>query len=426
MKLIPIQFQRLVYLLPIFISISISFSEDTFTLHGQIQFTVNANGDGGSDVWGYTSPVGEDYAIMGIWQGVVFIRASDMAIIDTVLGPMDGDPYFHRDIKTFGHYAYVVSENYGTNDGLQIIDLSGLPDNVELVNTYIYNGQTRSHNLSIDTETGFAYICAQAHEGFRVVDINDPENPIDISLINTGQIHDVFARNDTAYTAEGWRGSFAIYDMSNKTNPELLARVEIPNYGYVHNAWPSDDGKYVFTTEETVEKTVKIWSIEDMNNIYVVGEYLGDNLVAHNAQIMGTRLFLSHYTYGIAIVDFSDPSDPVLSAHFDTFIEHDNPSPPWLGNWGVFQYTENGYVYGSDLNGLFTVLNYEKGFDHAVVFGDINGDQVVNIQDITFLINVIINNIDLNQSQWDRANMNFDSTVDLTDLLLISDLINPN
>jgi hypothetical protein len=56
-------------------------------------------GYGGSDVWGYTSLDGEDYAMMGILEGVVFIRVEDMTIIDTVLGPMQSDAYFHRDIK---------------------------------------------------------------------------------------------------------------------------------------------------------------------------------------------------------------------------------------------------------------------------------------------------------------------------------------
>ncbi|MBT4143844.1 MAG: hypothetical protein HOE47_01015, partial [Candidatus Marinimicrobia bacterium] len=71
--------------------------EDLLTLHGQIQFNDDGNGAGGSDVWGYTTPEGEDYAIMGIYEGVAFIRVEDMAIVDTVLGPMDNDSYYHRD-----------------------------------------------------------------------------------------------------------------------------------------------------------------------------------------------------------------------------------------------------------------------------------------------------------------------------------------
>ena len=142
-------------------------------------------------------------------------------IIDTVLGPMQSDPYFHRDIKTFENYAFVVSENTGTNEGMQIIDLSSLPDSVSLASTYIYNDHIRSHNMSIDVSTGFAYVLGQNREGVRIIDINNSEDPQEIHYIFTGQIHDVFARNDTVYIAEGWRGTFSMYDSYSFPNFNL-------------------------------------------------------------------------------------------------------------------------------------------------------------------------------------------------------------
>ncbi|MBT5223962.1 MAG: hypothetical protein HOM19_00860, partial [Candidatus Marinimicrobia bacterium] len=151
MRIFPTQFLNGFCILS-FLS-SIMMAGDTFTLHGLIQFNDDGMGYGGSDVWGYTSLDGEDYAMMGILEGVVFIRVEDMTIIDTVLGPMQSDAYFHRDIKTFENYAFVVSENTGTNEGMQIIDLSTLPDSVSLTSTYIYNDHIRSHNMSIDIST---------------------------------------------------------------------------------------------------------------------------------------------------------------------------------------------------------------------------------------------------------------------------------
>ena len=401
-------------------------AEDTFTLHGQIQFNDDGEGNGGSDVWGYTTPAGEDYAIMGILEGVVIIRAEDLAIIDTILGPMQGDPYYHRDIKTFGHYAYVVSENTGTNEGMQIIDMSGLPESVELVGTYSYNEHVRSHNMSIDVSTGFAYVLGQNREGVRIIDINNSQDPQEIHYIFTEQIHDVFARNDTVYIAEGWRGTFSMYDVSQKTSPALIVRVDIPDNGYVHTIWPSDDGKYVTTTEETATKTVKFWTIEDLENIHVVGEYLGPNLVAHNAQVMGSRLFISNYTYGMSIVDFSDPVDPIESAHFDTYTDNDDPSPPWVGNWGIYQYTENDFVFGSDINGLFTVMKYYKGLDNGAFYGDVNEDEIIDNMDIILIVNMILYNLGLTESQHTLADLNFDDIINIYDIYLLAELINNN
>ncbi len=103
---------------------------------GQLWFDSYYSGSdtsGGSDVWGYTTPEGEEYAIMGVYEGVAVIRAIDLEVIDIIPGPQQNDYWFHRDIKTYGHYAYVTNEMYGTNEGLMILDLQYLPDSVRFV-----------------------------------------------------------------------------------------------------------------------------------------------------------------------------------------------------------------------------------------------------------------------------------------------------
>ncbi|MBT6929866.1 MAG: hypothetical protein HN986_03375, partial [Candidatus Marinimicrobia bacterium] len=145
-------------------------------------------------------------------------------------------------------------------------------------------------------------------------------------------------------------------------------------------------------------------------------------LIAHNAQVMGSRIFLSHYSYGIAVVDFANPNDPILSGYWDTSLADNDQPSPWLGTWGVYPYTENGYVYGSDLNGLFTVLNYEKGLDNYLL-GDVNEDHSVDNLDFNFILDAVLNNYELTDAQWLRANLNFDESIDVLDLLLLADQI---
>ena len=252
-------------------------SEYTLELVDRIWFDseIWPNGDttGGSDVWGYTAPDGEEYALMGVMDGIAIVRVSDMEVIDIVPGPTEGFYYYNRDIKTYSHYAYAVAQLTGTNQGLMIIDLSPLPDSVRFVGSYINGSDTLSHNLSIDTATGYAYIVKQDYTGFRVVNLADPENPEDVITVSVPlSLNDVYARNDTVYVGEYFSGSFSIFDLSDKENPQLLARVDVPNPGYVHNIWPTDDGTHIMTTEETAGKTVKMWNIEDMENIELVVE----------------------------------------------------------------------------------------------------------------------------------------------------------
>lgn len=313
---------------------------------------------GGSDVWGYSAPDGSEYAIMGVKDGVAFVKVPDMQIIDVVPGPQSGDCWYHRDIKTYSHYAYIVAEMTGANQGLMIVDLQYLPDSVRFVGSYVHGSDVRSHNFSIDVNTGYAYICKQNYSGFRVVSLADPEQPVDVITVNTGNIHDVYARNDTVVASEGWNGSFSIWDLSNKNNPVMLTRINVPNAGYAHNAWLSDDGRYLMTTEETDSHTVKIWDIQDMSNVSLLGEYLASNYLAHNTHIMGNLAVISHYSSGVVVVDISDPSQPIEVANYDTYPADDLPG--FWGCWGAYPFTDGGYVYASNFNGDLYVLKLEE------------------------------------------------------------------
>ena len=319
----------------------------------------NTDVTGGSDIWGYTAPDGTEYAIMGVMEGIAVVRVPDMTVIDVVEGPMESSCYWHRDIKTYGHYAYAVSEMVGTNQGIMILDLSDLPNSVGLVGAYNPPGHSTSHNLSIDEATGYAYVCSTGGGGFRIVNLADPENPVDVHEVNTGSIHDLYATNDLVYVAEGWLSSFSVYDCSNKTNPVRLAEFQTPG-GYAHSFWADQDGQYAMTTEETPERTCKVWNVSDASqgNISLVGEWLGASQIAHNAHILGDFAFVSHYSSGVSVVDISDPSQPIEIANYDTYPPHDEPA--FEGCWGVYPYTENDMVFTSDMHGDLTVFQFEQ------------------------------------------------------------------
>ena len=82
-----------------------------------------------SDVWGYVAPDGREYALLASLDGTHVLDCSQPASpVLRGLTPTENPGSSQnrwRDIKTFGVYAYVVSEAHG---GMQIIDLSD-PDN---------------------------------------------------------------------------------------------------------------------------------------------------------------------------------------------------------------------------------------------------------------------------------------------------------
>ncbi len=356
---------RLVPLLVLLVAFPCAAQDLELELIGEVQFGVDPRfNTGGSDVWGYTASDGQEYAIMGILNGTAIVSVPDLDIVDIIPGPKENDKYYHRDMVVHGDMLYVVAEMTGTNEGLQLIDLSGLPRSAELVAVYAPEGKVRSHNLDVDAETGYLYILAQDYTGVRIVDVSDPQEAQDVGFIPTPNIHDIHARGDIVWIAEGTSPTFSIWDVTDKQNPQQLTQMEVPNGGYVHNIWPTDDGTHVLTTEETVGKTVKVWNVEDPEDPELVGEYLGVNKLAHNAHVMGRYAFLSHYTAGMTVIDLTDPANPVEVARHDTYAVSD--SSGFAGSWGAFPYTESGYVYVSDLEGKLTVLRVKNKTSSAL------------------------------------------------------------
>ena len=352
--MIAVLMKHLVCLLVLVTALPCAAQELTLDLVGEVSFPATASGNGTSDVWGYTAPDGADYAIVGVRDGTAIVSVPDLEVLHTIPGPTQNDFYYHRDMVVYGSTLYVVAEMRGTDEGVQVIDLSGLPESIELVTAFTSPGQIRSHNMDVDAATGYAYVLAQAYNGVRILDLVDPLNPQEVGFVPLPNGHDMHARGDTLYVAEGYTPSFSIWDVTDKQNPVLLARQPVPSEGYVHNIWPSDDGRYVVTTEETRNKTVKVWDISDLDDINLVGEYLGANGLAHNAHVMGDLVVLSHYGAGVTVVDISDPAEPVEVARYDTTPDSD--ASGFFGTWGAFPYTAGGYIYASDFDGKLTVI----------------------------------------------------------------------
>mgnify|MGYP007063821149 FL=1 len=140
---------------------SINYNIDLITHVSEIA-EYNSNSDFGvSDVWGYTDETGVEYAIVGYRYGTFIFDVStnpnNPILIADIIGPSEGDYYFHRDYKTYNDHLYIVNEMYGIDVGMQIIDLSPLPNGKPLKRN-TYTQITQSHNLWIDIDIGFGFI----------------------------------------------------------------------------------------------------------------------------------------------------------------------------------------------------------------------------------------------------------------------------
>ncbi len=314
-----------------------------------------------SDIWGWVDSSGNEYAIVGTNDGTSIFDLSDPVNPQEVLF-VQGTNSVWRDIKTYGHYAYVTTDNPSMN-GLLIIDLSNLPDSTN-TNTYYYNGPSnsqwgRAHNIYID-DRGYAYIFGanRGAGGAIILDLNqDPTQPVEVADINNWYAHDGMVKGDTLFLANASNSIFSIWDVSNPSSPVLLAQKQTVGY-YSHNIWSSDDGNYVYTTEEDNGGFLSEFKITDFNNIELTDKIQaepGNNIMPHNAFFMNDFIINSYYTTGIQIFDVKSKGNIVNVGHFDTSPNFTGPNSN--GCWGVYPYLPSGLIIASDIENGFYVLN---------------------------------------------------------------------
>lgn len=336
-----------------------------------------------SDVWGWANEDGTEYALVGVNNGLSIVDVSNpWDPTEVFFGA--GAPSIWRDIKTWGHYAYVSNENSG---GIYIVDLSALPG--EITNTTTFSGSdypfTRSHNLFID-EFGKLYIFGadNGNGGAIICDLTvDPMNPIELGQFDLDYLHDGMARGDTLWGGALYVGSLYAIDVSDPSKPTLMGSVGTPN-SFTHNAWVSDNGQYVYTTDEVTDGYIGAYNVTDLDNMIEVDRIQtkpGTNVIPHNAHVLNDFIVTSYYTAGVTIHDASIPDNLFETGNFDTSPNYSGDG--YNGCWGVYPFLPSGRVLATDIQeGLYILkVDYVRAIHvNGVVTDSVSGFPLFNIK----------------------------------------------
>ena len=334
--------------------------------------------DRGNDSWGWTDPDnGDEYAIMGVKNGTVFIDISD-PINPIYLGklPTHTDNSTWRDIKVYQNYAFIVSE--ASNHGMQVFDLTRLKNVSNAPETFNedahYDGFGSSHNIVINEETGYAYSVGDNtySGGAHFIDVSDPLNPIAAGgYSDDGYTHDaqvvIYNGPDTDYTGkEIYIGSnedkVVIVDVTDKNNPQHISSVTYSNFSYTHQGWITEDFKYYILGDESDEinlgfntKTI-VLDFTDLDNPIHSFDYSGPTLATdHNGYVNGDLFYLANNAAGLRVIDISDISNGEMT-EIGFFDSHPlNDFAGYEGIWSTYPYFESGNIVISDREGFFVV-----------------------------------------------------------------------
>lgn len=296
-----------------------------------------------NDIWGYVTPDGREYALLGTTTGTYVLDCSDPTN-PINRGFFSGPNSSWRDIRTYREYAYIVTEGGG---GVQILDLND-PDNPVLVKTWGQSNFSNAHNIAIDTEAGVMYPCG-TNNGVLFVDIaTDPINPILLGSYTSAYVHDLHVQDGMAHLAEISSSRYRVLDVSNLPNESITGSAF---WISCHNAWPTRDNQYVVTTSETFGGGVGVFNIQDPSNPQQIASFFtgGSGTSAHNAFVRDRVIHVGYYSEGYQTLDISDPNNPKLQGFYDTSAS----TSGFSGAWGCYPFQPSGVIYISDRsNGL--------------------------------------------------------------------------
>ena len=346
-------------------------AQTNLELVGQLSYPQRLN-----DIWGYTAPDGTEYALVGLREGVSIVSLADPSN-PTEVALIEGQASVWRDLKTWNQHAYVTTDDIGgTTEGLLVIDLSNLPNEVSFFKWTPHlpalaatsNGEDTlytCHNLYID-EFGYCYLsgCNLNEGGILILDVfSTPGQPIYVAAAPNVYSHDVFTRENLMYSSEILEGEFTIFDVTDKEEIIELGSFITP-FEFTHNAWLSDDGSTLFTTDERANASTAAYDVSDPLDPRYLDEYrpaetIGTGVIPHNVHVLGDYLVISHYSDGCKIVDATRPNNLVEVGSYDTYTASNTG---FNGAWGAYPFLPSGLILVSDItNGLF-VLNptYER------------------------------------------------------------------
>ncbi len=221
----------------------------------------------------------------------------------------------------------------------------------------------------------------------RIVDVTDPRNPVQVgdwgTVKNLGLdpfpegginfLHDVWMEDDIAYLSY-WDAGLILLDVSDPTDPAFISQTKYfpAEEGNTHVAVPARGGNLVITGDEDFSPFpwgfVRMFDARNINAPVQVGTFATENALkapppdgdftAHNIIVRGSTAYISWYSDGIRVIDFSQPRNPREIAAFVPPAVADPfgilPTAPEL--WGV--YLQGELVLGSDMNAGLYILRH--------------------------------------------------------------------
>lgn len=245
------------------------------------------------------------------------------------------------DVWTHNNYAYLGTFNTPCGDGtgangsgIRIFDVRNKTKPVGIAPIPSVAGSRINDVKVADMNAGTILVhsnesCAGGPGGFEVYDVADPRNPAHLAHVQVDDsnavlrdtfgvvdvgVHNLFlfsqgARDYVGFQAEGFFGSFQIYEMTDPSNPTFVS------------AWGAEDlCTLAFCSADPENETDPDVILDTIFGWLLTGFGGSANRLLHDMTITADaqHAYLSSWDAGLVLLDIGDPADPqVVSVALD-------------------------------------------------------------------------------------------------------------
>jgi len=180
-------------------------------------------------------------------------------------------------------------------------------ENVELVGSIYHNWGAA---CAVAVSGDLAYV-ATGGSGLAIVDISDPENPVEIGYCDTpGYAWGVAVSGDLAFVADEEAG-LRVVDVSNPEEPEEVGYYDTPGRAY----GVAVSGDLAFVAD--YDAGLRVLDVSNPEEPEEVG-YCDTPGYAYGVAVSGDLAFVADYDAGLRVLDVSNPEEPEEVGYYDT------------------------------------------------------------------------------------------------------------
>ncbi len=224
-------------------------------------------------------------------------------------------------------------------------------------------GSVKSGMVADVSGSTYAFLCSDITGDVEVFDMNIPAAPVFVTSIYSpdmfAQSWDARVQNDKLFTAWG-RGGFTIHDLSTLPTPSLTVHQPYTGTpvinGGVRTVAPTPDGLKLVTGEYTLDGTVHLWDLSGTLTHEASWE-LGSGALLWTVRASNDFAFVAHLEDGMQVLDLRNGQTFNDVGCFDP--DSGSPNGVWSG------------ISDIEIDGTRLYLSHQTDGLYVVDFGDL-------------------------------------------------------